>query len=152
PREYQTLRSGPTAMLIGEGPCAGMANSLISPRVVMRPTRLPFVTRPSMPPDSSTNHRAPSAPAVISPGPEFGRGSVYSVTWPCELMRPILLVRYSENQMAPSGPAASARGPLLGVGIGNSVMTPAGVMRPVFPAANIPNQMLPAAPVAMARG
>src|ERR1051325_6376861 len=92
----------------------------------MRPTRLPSGLRPSIVPDSSTNHMCPSAPAVMSPGPEFGRGSGNSVITPAGVMRPILLVLNSENQMLPSGPAASARGPLAGVGIANSEITPPG--------------------------
>ena len=152
PFVYQTLRSGPTATLVGEPVGLGIANSVISPRGVIRPTRLPVTKRPSIVPFNSTNHRLPSAPAVMSPGPESGRGSVNSVTTPSIVMRPILLAWNSENQMLPSGPAASARGPLNGVGISNSVMTPAGVMRPILPAANMPNQMLPSAPSAIARG
>src|SRR5688572_7786560 len=152
PFVYQTLRSGPTATFVGEPVALGIANSVISPRIVMRPTRLPLTTRPSIVPFSSTNHMLPSAPAVMSPGPELGRGKGNSVTTPAIVMRPILLAWNSENQMLPSGPAASARGPLNGVGISNSVTTPAGVMRPILPAANKPNQMLPSAPSAIARG
>ena len=152
PFVYQTLRSGPTATFVGEPVALGIWNSVISPRIVMRPTRLPSTTRPSMVPFNSMNHMLPSAPAVMSPGPESGRGNANSVTTPAIVMRPILLAWNSENQMLPSGPAASARGPLNGVGISNSVMTPAGVMRPILPAANMPNQMLPSAPSAIARG
>src|SRR5665213_2862584 len=118
----------------------------------MRPTRLPSVRTPSMPPDSSTNHKAPSGPIVMSPGPLFGRGRGNSVITPLDVMRPILSVLYSENQILPSPPAASARGPLFGVGGVNSLITPLGVMLPTLPAANMPNQILPSSPRAMARG
>jgi hypothetical protein len=67
-----------------------------------------------MVPASATNHMFRSAPAVISPGPEFGRGSVNSVMMPAGVMRPILLALNSESQILPSGPAARARGPLSG--------------------------------------
>src|SRR5581483_269343 len=149
---YQMLRSGPTAMLIAEAAWVGIMNSVTSPRTVMRPTRFPSVVTPSMPPESSTNQSAPSAPVVMSPGPEWGLGNGNSVILPAGVIEPTLLARYSENQILPSGPAASARGPLSGVGRANSVMTPCGVMHPILLAANMPNQMFPSAPSAIARG
>src|SRR5262245_26901162 len=148
----QMLRSGPTAILIGDPVRLGIGYSVIVPSIVIRPTRLPSGLRPSICPASSTNHMLPSAPAVMSPGPEFGRGRSNSVILPWGVMRPILLALNSENQMLPSGPAASARGPESGVGIGNSVISPCGVIRPIFPPANSPNQMLPSLPSAIARG
>ncbi len=110
PFVYHTLRSGPTATFVGDPVALGIANSVICPATVMRPTRLPFTTRPSIVPFNSMNHSAPSAPVVMSPGPELGRGKSNSVISPAGEMRPILLVLNSENQMLPSAPSAIARG------------------------------------------
>src|SRR5262245_35208469 len=48
PLVNHTLRSGPTAMLIGEPVWLGIGNSVTTPSIVMRPTRLPSGVRLSM--------------------------------------------------------------------------------------------------------
>src|SRR5512142_562116 len=90
----------------------GMANSVITPAVVIRPILLP---------SASVNQRAPSGPAVMPAGALFGVGTANSVITPAVVIRPILLSLISVNQRAPSGPDAIACVELLTpLGITNS--------------------------------
>src|SRR5512143_1309164 len=122
----------------------GMANSVMTPAVVIRPILLPA---------ASVNQRAPSGPAVI-PGICPGVGTANSVSTPAVVIRPIRGLKYalSVNHRAPSGPAVMAAGELFGVGTANAVRTPAAVIRPIrFPLTSV-NQRAPSGPAATPLG
>ncbi len=149
------------------GGTAGMANSVTTPVVLIRPTM----------PGTPVNHRAPSGPTAIAlavagvlavPGndPAGGgtTGKLNSVTTPAVVIRPIL-PGTPVNQSAPSGPAAIAVGwgvvlavpggdPAGGGTSGRAklVTTPDGVMRPMRPAPVSVNQRFPSEPVAISSG
>ena len=97
----QRFPSGPTVMPSGncpDVPVEAIGNSVIAPEGVIRPRLLP---------NSSVNQRLPSGPTVIPNGLAPEVGSLYSVIWPLEVIRPMLLETgsFSVNQRLPSGPA-----------------------------------------------
>jgi len=81
-------------------------------------------------------------------------GTVYSVTVPDVVVRPILLVLNSVNQSAPSEPTAMSNGQLLAVGTGYSVIAPVVVIRPILFAVPLysVNQSAPSGPAVMPIG
>src|SRR5215468_2090795 len=89
-------------------PAVGTGNSVMTPAVVIRPTRFPSV---------SVNHRLPSGPGAIVPGLLRGVGIGNSVRTPAEVIRPIWLPSDSTNQRLPSGPAVIPSGSLPAVGM-----------------------------------
>ena len=83
----------------GPAPGVGSANSVMSPRKVMRPILLA---------DFSANHSAPSAPAMMPIGVAFSVGRANSVKLPRSgSKRPIFEAPLSQNHSAPSGPSAA---------------------------------------------
>ena len=133
------FRSGPTAIPSGWLFALGMLNSVIVPPVVMRPILFA---------KSSTNHMAPSGPAVMTSGwlPAARRNSVKV---PAGVSRPTLSPFASVNHRLPSGPVAMPFGLLLGVGTGKDETAPAVVMRPIELAAEFVNQSASSGPAAM---
>ena len=87
----QTLPSGPPVMSVAPLADVGMGNSVMCPRVVMRPILLPA---------DSVNQRAPSGPDVMPMGALSLVGMSKSVKSPEVVTRPIPFV--SVNQRAPS--------------------------------------------------
>src|SRR5215469_13599577 len=130
-------------MLFGRLAGVGIANSVITPSGVIRPTLLPR---------ASVNQRLPSGPAVISQGAERGVGTGNSVSTPSGVIRPIRLPGISVNHRFPSDPAVITRGWPPAV-TGNSVTAPvAGTRRATAPVLDAVrrsvNQMLPSDPAA----
>ena len=78
------------------------------------------------------NHRLPSGPSVMLPGPTLVEGMEYSVMSPVlgDIL-PILFPYASVNQRLPSGPAVIAIGFAFVVGIANSLTLP--VTGEIFP-------------------
>src|SRR5262249_1957962 len=121
---YHKLPSGPVVIL--NASLSLVANSVTLPVGVIRPMEMLVVGRPlgARIACCSMNHRLPSGPPVIPPGPDIVPGNWNSVNTPAGVMRPILLAskRPSVNHRFPSGPVVIPRGALLGVGIRYSVM------------------------------
>src|SRR3984885_12744155 len=90
--------------------------------------------RPTLLPVYSTNHSAPSGPAVISHGSLATVGMGNSLKIPSVVIRPILLtlVANSVNHSAPSGPTPSPDGILPRDGVGHSARRPLVVVRPIL--------------------
>ena len=87
--------SGPAAISLGDPNAAGIENSVMEPRVVMRPIF-----------PNCVNHIAPSGPAAMPPE-AFIIG--YSVTTPPRVIRPMLRpfwLLFVNHMPPPSGPAA----------------------------------------------
>jgi hypothetical protein len=120
---------------VGKLPDVGITFSENAPDVV---------TRPIVSPDCSTNHNAPSGPAVIAKGRLDGVGIEYSVNAPEVVTRPILLKSKSVNHNAPSGPTVMPQ-VTPGVGVGYSVTAPEVVTLPIFESRSV-NHNAPSGP------
>src|SRR5262245_45804927 len=166
----QRLPSGPVTMPLGvplgSAP-DGMANSVTTPPVVIRPIFPPNTcwcvgknaggwllgkSVAAFRAFTSVNHRAPSGPTVIEIGLKPLVGTWNSVMTPDVVMRPIWSTLASVNQRLPSGPATMPVGPLAAVGTANSVTAPLVVMRPIWSALASVNQRLPSGPATMPVG
>jgi hypothetical protein len=79
---------------------------VMTPAVVIRPTRLPL---------DSANHKLPSGPTVMPRGWLSSVGTANSEMLPAVSMRPILLAYRSVNHSALSGPAVISQGLLVTV-------------------------------------
>ena len=96
----QRLPSGPAAIPKGSPLAVGIANSVMTPAVVIRP-----ILEEERPERRSVNQRLPSGPTAIASIWALAVGTANSVMTPAVVIRPILLPLYSVNQRAPSGPA-----------------------------------------------
>src|SRR4051812_33137212 len=78
-------RAPPGPVVIPSGPLffVGMATSVMTPEVVIRPTALPLS-------EFSVNQSAPSGPGVIPDGPDLDRGRGNCEITPDVVTRPIL--------------------------------------------------------------
>src|SRR6266540_2629654 len=152
PAAMETGPHGPDLEQSGYDAGSGIGNSVMAPEVVMRPILLAYC---------SVNHRAPSGPSTIPPGPErspnvlhrWHGGIVNSVIEPDVVMCPILLPHSSVNHRLPSGPVTMPQGLGVPPPIGNSVIMPSGVTRAIaFGPLFSVNHTLPSGPVVICSG
>src|SRR5579859_2027331 len=124
-----TMRSSMSVLVAG---AVGVATSVITPAVVIRPMLMPHL-----------NQRLPSGPLTIPPGEHPGEIG-YSVITPDVVALPIFCVEYSVNHRLPSGPVVTVLPPMPPEGKGYSVMTPAFVILAIW--ANSTNHTLLSGP------
>src|SRR5258706_319079 len=147
PALYSTNHNAPSGPIVMSVAPRGTWNTVITPAVVMRPTK------------PAANHSAPSGPVVRVNGKvPIGIGN--SVIAPSVVMRPMRFVANPVYHSAPSGPAVMPQGSLLPlpkkpgmlVGRENSVITPAEVMRAILLLKASVNHRAPSGPAVIVMG